>query len=78
MKWDQATFNKNIEYLIKTKCGGVQNKFNEKLGRDAATRWKKSRPSLENILAITEAFGCSIDWLLTGTDAETSCILPNL
>jgi len=78
MKWNQEIFNKNIEHLIKTKCDGVQNRFNDKLGRDSATRWKKSRPSLENLLSITEEFDCSMDWLLTGTektnkDCEINC-----
>ncbi len=70
MKWNQEIFNKNIEHLIAVKCGGIQNKFNEKMGRDAATRWKKSRPSIENLLAITEEYGCSLDWLLTENTGE--------
>lgn len=73
MKWNQKIFNNNIECLIDNKCDGIQNRFNEKLGRDAATRWKKSRPSLENLLAITEEFDCSMEWLLTGKEQQENC-----
>jgi hypothetical protein len=54
MKWDQSIFNKNLEFLINVKFNGNQSRFNDKLGRDSATRWKKSRPSLENLLSITK------------------------
>jgi len=77
MIWDQEIFNKNLEMLIKGKFGdarGSQARFNQKFGRDAATRWKKERPSLDNILAISEYFNCSIDWLLTENDAAPSCV----
>lgn len=70
MKWDQSIFNKNLEFLINVKFNGNQSRFNDKLGRDSATRWKKSRPSLENLLSITEVCECSLDWLLTGKDKQ--------
>jgi hypothetical protein len=66
MKWDQGIFNNNLERLIREKCDGVQNRFNEIVGhRDAATRWKRSKPSLDAILDITEKFKCSVDDLLS-------------
>jgi hypothetical protein len=65
MKWNQEIFKNNLEALIEAKYGGVQNKFNETMGRDAATRWKTARPSFPLLLKITELFGCGFDWLLT-------------
>ncbi len=65
MKWNQEIFSRNIDFLIKEKCGGVQQKFNELVGpRDAATAWKKRMPSFKYILKICDVFECSIDWLI--------------
>lgn len=69
MPWDKEVFLKNIDHLVKTKCGGSQKEFNRRVGpRDAATRWKKNKPTVEYIIKICEEFNCSIDWLLMGKE----------
>jgi len=67
--WNKAAFLKNIDYLIENECGGIQQKFNERIhDRQAVTKWKSekkdSRPSIDVLLRIAEEFGVSIDWLL--------------
>lgn len=69
MKWNQEIFNKNIDFLIQEKCGGVQQVFNDIVGpRDAATAWKKRMPSFKYILTICDKFDCSLDWLIKGKE----------
>ncbi len=76
MEWDQDIFVKKILELVKDKCEGVQNTFNDKIGRDSVSRWKGgARPSLDVLLKITEEFGCSLDWLL-GEEAQVHHIHP--
>ncbi|MBF0121564.1 MAG: hypothetical protein HQK79_22260 [Desulfobacterales bacterium] len=60
-----------MRYLIETKCDGVAKKFNDVINqRDAATRWRNEKPSLEALLTIADKFNCSLDWLITGKEHE--------
>ncbi|MBN1548151.1 MAG: helix-turn-helix transcriptional regulator [Syntrophaceae bacterium] len=79
MVWNKEIFVRNIDELIKNFCNGNATVFNKKIGsRDAATRWKYKniKPSLENIITICDVFGCSADWLLTGSDTLQFKICP--
>jgi len=75
MKWDQEIFNRNIERLIQEKCAGIQIRFNEIVeSRDAATRWKKEKPSFDSILTITEKFNTSVDDLISDPDPHKDAL----
>jgi len=55
--WDKAIFLRNIDSLVAEQCGGVQQKFNDKIGkRQAITDWKNEeidkRPSVDTLLDI--------------------------
>jgi hypothetical protein len=73
--WDQDIFVKNVLNLVDKYCDGSQKKFNDAIAhRDAVTKWKKrrERPSLEVFLRIPDKFSCSLDWLLTGKEPDTT------
>jgi len=67
MEWNQELFYNNIKQIIKICCNGKALAFNEKIkSRDAATRWRNKKPSINSIATIIHVFGVSIDWLVEG------------
>lgn len=75
MIYNRDIFISNIEKLITDKHGGYAAPFNRNIGqRDAVTRWKtgKFKPSLDVLLKITQLYGVSLNWLLTGEEPTSS------
>ena len=40
------------------------------IGNGSIAKWTKSKPSVENILKISQKFDVSLDWLVTGKEPE--------
>jgi transcriptional regulator with XRE-family HTH domain len=68
MEWKHDTFLRAVNILVREKCQGEQQRFNDRIkDRDAITKWKAGkRPSFKVLLRITQEFGVSLDWLVTG------------
>jgi transcriptional regulator with XRE-family HTH domain len=71
-----AKFLERIGKLMREEGLNDQNEFNEKIGiQRAITRWKtgETSPGLKSCLAIRNAFGRSLDWIIFGEEpAKTS------
>lgn len=40
------------------------------IGNGSIAKWSKSKPSVENVLKISQKFNVSLDWLVTGKEPE--------
>lgn len=40
------------------------------IGNGSIAKWTKSKPSVENVLKISQKFNVSLDWLITGKEPE--------
>lgn len=40
------------------------------IGNGSIARWTKSKPSVENVLKISQKFNVSLDWLVIGKEPE--------
>lgn len=65
----------NIVERIQSLC--TQNKTTIKalerelnIANGSIRRWNESKPSVEKVLLISQKFNISIDWLVTGKEAE--------
>lgn len=63
-------------YEVRKSAGMTQSDLAEKLdvSRQAVSRWEMgtAKPEFENLIAISNIFGVSIDYLLKGTEAAVS------
>ena len=68
-------FSKNL-YTLRRKNGLSQEDFAQKINvsRQAVSKWERNEayPDIENLLAISELFGVSLDTLVSGSVAEAS------
>jgi hypothetical protein len=65
--FDRRHFHRRLQIVIQHHFDGNQKKFNTAIGqRDAVTKWRDSKPSLDAILTISEKFNVSANWLLFG------------
>ena len=66
-------FSSNL-YMLRHKSGMSQEDFAEKINvsRQAVSKWERNEayPDIENLLAISELFGVSLDMLVTGSIEE--------
>lgn len=40
------------------------------IGNGSIAKWTKSKPSVENVLKISQKFNVTLDWLVTGKEPE--------
>jgi len=65
--FDRRHFHRRLQIVIQQHFNGNQKKFNAAIDqRDAVTKWRDSKPSLDAILTIAEKFNVSANWLLFG------------
>ena len=68
-------FSSNL-YLLRHKSGMSQEDFAEKINvsRQAVSKWERNEayPDIENLLAISELFGVTLDTLITGSVDEAA------
>lgn len=65
--FDRRHFHRRLQIVIQQHFNGNQKKFNAAIDqRDAVTKWRDSKPSLDSILTISEKFNVSANWLLFG------------
>jgi hypothetical protein len=65
--FDLQGFQKRLQIVIQQHFNGNQKEFNAAINqRDAATKWRDSKPSLDAILTITKKFNISANWILFG------------
>jgi hypothetical protein len=65
--FDRRDFQRRLQIVIQQHFSGNQKKFNTAIDqRDAVTKWRDSKPSLDAILTISEKFNVSANWLLFG------------
>ena len=61
-------------YDVRKKAGMTQSDFAEKLdvSRQAVSRWEMgtAKPEFENLIAISDIFGVSVDYLLKGSETS--------
>ena len=66
-------FSSNL-YMLRHKSGMSQEDFAEKINvsRQAVSKWERNEayPDIENLLAISELFGVTLDTLITGSVDE--------
>ena len=65
--FDQRLFHSRLQIIIQQHFNGNQKEFNAAIDqRDAVTKWRDAKPSLDALLAIAEKFNISTNWLLFG------------
>ncbi|MEJ2040753.1 MAG: hypothetical protein P8X55_17750, partial [Desulfosarcinaceae bacterium] len=65
--FDLKSFQHRLQIIIQQHFNGNQKEFNAAINqRDAATKWRECKPSLDAILTIAKTFNISANWLLLG------------
>ena len=65
--FNQRSFHRRLQIIIQQHFNGNQKEFNAVIDqRDAVTKWRDAKPSLDAILTISEKFNVSANWLLFG------------
>ena len=65
--FDQRLFHTRLQIIIQQHFNGNQKEFNAAIDqRDAVTKWRDAKPSLDALLTIAEKFNISTNWLLFG------------
>ena len=65
--FNRRHFHRRLQIVIQQHFNGNQKNFNAAIDqRDAVTKWRDSKPSLDAILTISEKFNISANWLLFG------------
>lgn len=65
--FNQRLFHRRLQIIIQQHFNGNQKEFNAAINqRDAVTKWRDAKPSLDALVTISEKFNVSANWLLFG------------
>ncbi len=65
--FNQRLFHSRLQIIIQQHFKGNQKEFNAAINqRDAVTKWRDAKPSLDALVTISEKFNVSANWLLFG------------